>query len=603
MKGSLTYESKARIILMIFIAKDRASDYRIVIPKEASLSQKTAASQLQSYIYDISRAYVDISCDCKDPVEHEICIGFTNRDSGIDQSELDSLGTDGYIIRTVGEKVFLLGSEVRGALYAVYTFLEKFCNCRFYTNDFERVPKSDDITVPEITLKEVPTFEYRNVYWYAQSAEMISAKLKNNGAMGHDITARIGGGIEYNGDFCHTIGYLAELCKHGEAAWDQPCLSDEKVYETVLKNVKAELRAHPEKKIISVSQLDGNNGECSCEKCRKVYEEEHSHMGTMLRFVNRIQADIREEFPGVQVDTLAYRFSRKAPDVTKPDPDLIVRLCNIECCFRHPLEECDDSPAHTVEDHFVPNLQKWASITNHLYVWDYTTNFTNSSIPFVNFAAIRKNARSFAENGVTGMFEQGNIQSLNGEFGELRGYLLAKLLWNPYMSEEEYQGHMMDFLWDYYGEGAPLIKKYIDMEIDYSQNSHFGIYFDNAAHYVYYPYAGDKTKGAIQFMEKGFELFAEAEKAAANNPFALANIRRSRIQLHNYKWFVLNWQIEAAEKEKDKAAIAKFNQEQADNNKILFGLMRDYGVSCNREFSTVDFTKDPKDWNGTCIWW
>lgn len=583
---------------MLFIAKDRKSDYRIVIPKDATVSVKTAASQLVSYICDISGAFIDTVCECKDPEPREICLGFTNRDSGISAEELEGLGTDGYIIRTVGERLFILGSGVRGALYGVYTFLEKFCNCRFYTNDFERVPKCDDITVPDITLKEVPALEYRNVYWYAQSGEFISAKLKNNGAMGHNLTERVGGGIEYNGDFCHTIGYLSGLCKKGEAAWDNPCFTDEEVYKTTLENVKAELRAHPEQKIISVSQLDGNNGECDCERCRKLYEEEESHAANMLRFVNRIQEDIKEEFPDVQVDTLAYRFSRKPPKTLKAHPDLIVRLCNIECCFRHPLDECNQNPID--DEHFVTNLKNWSRLTNHLYIWDYTTNFTNSSIPFPNFEAIRKNVRFFVENGVTGIFEQGNIASLNGEWGELRGYLLCKLLWNPYMSEEEYQEHMMDFMNDYYGKGAPMMKEFLDMEHSFSENAHFGVYFDDASHYIYYPYAESPLEGAFEFFNRGMKLFEEAERAAANNAFALANIRRTKIQLHNYKWFILGKKQNATKDEAEKAAI---DEEIIANNKILFGLMRDYDQHCNREFSRVDFTKDPEDWKGSCIWW
>ena len=34
---------------------------------------------------------------------------------------------------------------------------------------------------------------------------MISAKLKNNGGMGHELTERVGGGINYIGSFCHTF--------------------------------------------------------------------------------------------------------------------------------------------------------------------------------------------------------------------------------------------------------------------------------------------------------------------------------------------------------------------------------------------------------------
>jgi len=524
---------------VINLVSNGASEYRIVIRENHTPSEETAAAELSSYISAISGAVLPSVSDSEPESAKEICIGFTSRDSGETAAELEALGEEGYIIKVSGKKLFILGSGVRGAIYGVYTFLEKCCGCRFYTNDFERVPKSADISVEDICIRETPVFEYRNAYWFAQSGEFISVKLKNNGGMGHELSERVGGGIDYTGDFCHTMGYLSEKCERGDACWDQPCLTDEEIYEKVLKNVKKELRENPGGKIISVSQLDGDNGECSCEKCSAVYEEEHSHMGNLLRFVNRIQADIRDEFPGVHVDTLAYRFSRIAPDVTVPDPDVIVRLCDIECGFRHPLELGGKVPVYGDEVNFAANLKKWGKVTNHLYIWDYTTNFTNHSIPFVNFGVLRENLRFFAENGITGVFEQGNIQSHNGEFGELRGYLIEKLLWNPYMSAEEYRQHMEDFANDYYGAAAKYILQYIDLELECSKDSNFGVYFDDASHYVYVPGMATKLDGGFEFFRLAEELFNKAEEAVADDKLSRSHVRRSRIQIHNYKYFIL----------------------------------------------------------------
>ena len=104
----------------------------------------------------------------------------------------------------------------------------------------------------------------------------------------------------------------------------------------------------------------------------------------------------------------------------------------------------------------------WGKICDRIYVWDYTTNFRYYIAPFSNFGAIRENMKFYHENGVRGMFPQGNSQSISGEFGELRAYLLAKLMWNPYMSEEEYSRHMNEFLKAYYGDGWVYIRQFID---------------------------------------------------------------------------------------------------------------------------------------------
>ena len=141
---------------------------------------------------------------------------------------------------------------------------------------------------------------------------------------------------------------------------------------------------------------------------------------------------IKDEFPGVYVDTLAYRYTRKAPKRLKPRDNVIVRLCSIECCFAHPLTaDCE------ANKEFASDIKAWSGICKNLFIWDYTTDFLYYVNPFPNLRVLQKNVRFFIDHNVIGMFEQGNGQSYSAEFGELRAYLISKLLWDPYMSEKE----------------------------------------------------------------------------------------------------------------------------------------------------------------------
>jgi hypothetical protein len=71
------------------------------------------------------------------------------------------------------------------------------------------------------------------------------------------------------------------------------------------------------------------------------------------------------------------------------------------------------------------------------------------------------------------MFPQGNSQGQSGEFGELRAYLLAKLMWDPYMSEKEYYDYMDDFLKAYYGDGWKHIREFINKTTELAANGGF----------------------------------------------------------------------------------------------------------------------------------
>jgi hypothetical protein len=57
--------------------------------------------------------------------------------------------------------------------------------------------------------------------------------------------------------------------------------------------------------MISVSQNDGNNTNCSCPECKAVDEYEGSPSGNLIRFLNKLA----ERFPDKEFSTLAYLYS------------------------------------------------------------------------------------------------------------------------------------------------------------------------------------------------------------------------------------------------------------------------------------------------------
>ena len=128
------------------------------------------------------------------------------------------------------------------------------------------------------------------------------------------------------------------------------------------------------------------------------------------------------------VDTLAYRYTRKPPKTVRPRPNVIVRLCSIECNFREPLD-------HSSNAAFAGDIAGWSKICQRLYVWDYTTDFAHYLQPHPNWFTLGSNVRFFANHNVRGLFEQGAYQSHGSEMSELRAWVLAQLLWNPRRDE------------------------------------------------------------------------------------------------------------------------------------------------------------------------
>lgn len=435
-----------------------------------------------------------------------------------------SLGDDAYRIAgkanltndaSLAEYITITGGNGRGVFYGVVRFLEEYAGTRFITYELE-THTADPVILPEtISVSYEPVFEYRYTSWNAMSKDpLFCVKSGMNGNHG-GITDNMGGHLSYaSGLGVHTLGVLSETTYPYPGYAPNPCLSDPEVLATVIKNVRAALEKDPNVNIISVSQTDKEEY-CTCDTCAAIDEEEGSHAGTLLRFVNAVAENIAEDYPNVIVDTLAYKYTRKAPTKTVPRENVCIRLCSIECHFNHPLttETCSICSA------FCNDLVEWSKICENIYIWDYTTDFAYYLSFFPNLYVLRDNMRFFAEHNVRGMFCQGNSQGPSGEFGELRAFLLAKLMMYPYMSEEEYFALMDEFLKAYYGGGWTYIRQYIDAL------SEFALKGDG--HTIYHAPFTAITEYEYRAMEYGLNRFWKlAEKEAGDR---LEYVQRSRL--------------------------------------------------------------------------
>ncbi len=476
----------------ITIAGNPLSLYKIVYGKNPD-----AARELQNYLARATGIELPMISD-SEKSEYEIRVGQTNRIPA--KLSYDGLVNHGFVFKVAGGNLILRGNTPRGDFNAVYDFLDRYIGWRFVAKDADFLKDPDGTAdLPEgLLLKFNPPYEYRQLDWICTHDDAWRRRNFEN----HLDYPWVG--------FVHTLGSLTETPIEG-----QPCLSDPEMLERAKKNVRRLLDNNPQAKIISVSQND-NMKPCTCEKCLAADAEEGSPAGTLLRFVNAIADDIRDEYPDVSIETLAYQYTRKAPLITKPRDNVIIRLCSIECCFSHPLSD----PDCEVNKAFQTDIIEWGKICNRLYIWDYVTNFPHYIPPFPNFRVLLDNMRFFAENHVIGMYPEGNYQSESGEFAELRAYLLAKAMWNPYMTEAEYFAYMNDFLAGYYGRNAaPYIRKFIDFTLRESEGRHFNIWqkpFDIIPREVY--------EANFDEIEAWWN---DAEAASGQN---LARVKKSRLQ-------------------------------------------------------------------------
>jgi len=231
--------------------------------------------------------------------------------------------------------------------------------------------------------------------------------------------------------------------------------------------------------------------------------------------VNYLAERIESEFPHVAVDTLAYLYTRKPPRTLQPRTNVIVRLSSIEFSFREPLDAPWNAP-------FANDLRGWAQRCQRLYVWDYTTDFAHYVQPHPNWFTLGPNLRFFHQHNVRGVFEQGAYQSHGSEMAELRAWVIAQLLWNPYQDD---RALINEFLEGYYGPGAaPHLRRYLELMYDASAGYPLGCYAPtDAPHLRFLPLA------------EAEKLWQQAEAAAANTPEFLERVRLGHLAVR-YVW-------------------------------------------------------------------
>ena len=328
------------------------SPYVIVIPQNASAAVRHAAEDLSAYLAKISGVTLPIVSDDLSSDEYEICLGPVRR-SGMPVAA--DLVHDGYRVNTVGKRIYIVGQNDRAILYGVYALLEEGFGCRFLAPGVEHVPIRCDVALPWMNLTRISPFEYRECFWWVMEEDQdFAVKRGMNASIHKAYDEAHGNSIQYF-PFVHSfVNHYVPISKYGESHPEyysmidgkrkvqehatQLCLTNPEVYELVLAQLKQDIKDHPEASVFSLSQADCYFP-CECPECAAIDKEEGGYMGTMLRFVNKVANAIAEEYPHVLIDTLAYHYTRQAPKITRPAPNVTVRLCTIEGCFTHPLEE------------------------------------------------------------------------------------------------------------------------------------------------------------------------------------------------------------------------------------------------------------------------
>ena len=485
--------------------KNKMTTYRIIVSPEASVTEKTAAEELKFYLNKISGADFKLSSS---PGLGNIYVGYEKNYAiyhGINPYRDDY---EGFTIKKINHDLVIYGGKERGTMFGVYRFLQEFFGVRWYTPDFTKAPPRKSYILNDIFLSEKPRIKYRytdffcaqNIPWLAHNTMNTISNNKDNA---YGISSRYWG--------THTMGRLLPADKYFKSHPEyfayrnfhrinngQLCLSNPSVLRIITKEIMSVIERYPKHLFYDVSQND-NQGYCTCKSCVKLEKKYGGHSGLMIWFVNQVARKVKKKYPNKYIGTFAYQYTRNAPSNIKPEDNVVVRLCDIECCFAHSLSSgCDEKNSA-----FMKDLKDWSKLTNNLYIWDYIVNYSNYMVPFPNIQVLGPNLKTFSEYGAIEVFEEAQSATLGNAFEELKCWVVAQLMWNP---EQDTHNLVSQFVNDYYESSAKDIMDYYELCLSLIGKRTYLSCFSNPT----------KAPYTDEFIDKAYNILNRALKHAGN---------------------------------------------------------------------------------------
>lgn len=444
-----------------------ASDYVIVLPNNPSPLEQYVANDLATLIKMMAGAEAPVT-----PIIYEVSYKAGTPALFIGNSNVNrkyfantKLRHDGYAIRKEGHNLHIMGYSDTATCYAVYHFAEHGLDCHLYTPTALTVHQTKSLQLPNINCTESPDFTYREVLYRYPN-------ISKRYALWHRLHNRSDMNRQW-GMFVHTFNILLPADKYFDShpEWyseingrrvrdGQLCLTNPEVLNRLCLNLQQEIRKNPSAKIWSVSNNDNTNN-CTCPRCKVADSIYGGPSGTLINFINQVA----RRFPDKTISTLAYQYTRHAPQnpTVKPDSNVNIMLCSIESGRQAPIAIDQE------ETSFRSDLEQWSQLTNNIFLWDYVVQFRNYWNPFPNLHVLQPNLQLFHQHGVQQIFEQGSGVNDKTSWMELRTYIIAQLMWDV---DANVDSLIHTFCNGYYGPAGTAVETIIHEMTDALTSSH-----------------------------------------------------------------------------------------------------------------------------------
>ena len=456
------------------IAKGGYGYAAIVLAADATSAEKTAAREVCEYLGKVTGAKFAVGQEGGSLPDAVIYVGSTRYAAayGIKPS---ALGPEEWVVKTVGRGLIIAGGRPRGTLYAAYHFLEDVVGVHWWNPFEETVPSKPTLTIGNLDRRGKPVLRYRDIYMlWGNDNGRFAARNRLNRQGDATLTGDYGGSMDYGPPYhVHTFYMYAPpetyFKDHPEwyslvdgkrtGAQAQLCLTNQELRDFFVAKLKAYIEdarkraaeaGSPAPIVYNISQNDWG-GACQCDKCQAIAKAEGSEIGPILDFVNYIADAIRTDYPGVDIDTLAYSYSQQAPKTIRPRDNVIIRLCDTGSNFTVPITDDQNRP-------FREQVTRWGAIAKNLRIWKYAVTYVPyTGFPMPTVHAYPTDFKFLVEHHVEGIFTELEYP-VTADWRDFKVWMMMKLEEDPY---QNYQALVRTFTDGFYGPAGPMLREYL----------------------------------------------------------------------------------------------------------------------------------------------
>jgi len=459
----------------VVLAANKTARCAIVLAKSAIAPERTAAEELREYLGKVTGATFEVVAEGEEkPGAFVIAVGPTRhaRELGIDAG---LLAPEHWFMRTKGDRLVLVGGRPRGTLYAVYHFLEDVIGVHWWSVWEEHVPNTATLTIGALDRHDEPAFAMRGMdtaNYYSRDTRF-AARNRINFNYSFNIPFEYGGGNKFGPPrMCHTfcnyfwptealfkqhpdwfaMGKDGQRKRFESLQENQLCLSNPKLRKAFLAKLRENIRKSREDPVPPVYfDISANDSPhcCQCKACRAMAKEKGgSDAGLFLDFLNYLADNVKDEYPEVVIETLAYLNTEKPPKGVKARSNVAITLCDTRSNYLEPIPK---------EAYLAKLLKGWSRITDSIMIWDYHSSFLEPLAPLPIEHTFQPDLQLFRRYNVIGVKTEYHFP-IDDELRDYRQWVLAKLYEDPYQDTETLTRTFLD---GFYGPAAPHVGEYL----------------------------------------------------------------------------------------------------------------------------------------------